>query len=82
MEARLVVAGLATALMTIAAPAVASAGPLSWIASGSGSGSAGLDGPSYANCTEARQAGVTPIFRGEPGYAAHLDGDNDGIACE
>ncbi|AYA23338.1 MULTISPECIES: excalibur calcium-binding domain-containing protein [Rhodococcus] len=82
MKARLVVAGLATALMTIAAPAVASAGPLSWIASGSGSGSTGLGGPSYANCTEARQAGVTPIFRGEPGYAAHLDGDNDGIACE
>ncbi|MHC3368745.1 excalibur calcium-binding domain-containing protein (plasmid) [Rhodococcus aetherivorans] len=68
--------------MTIAAPAVASAGPLSWIASGSGSGSAGSSGASYANCTEARQAGVTPIFRGEPGYAAHLDGDNDGVACE
>lgn len=82
MKARLVVAGLAAALMTIASPAVASSGPLSWIASGSGSGSAGLGGPSYANCTEARQPGVTPIFRGEPGYAAHLDGDSDGIACE
>ncbi|WP_425540761.1 excalibur calcium-binding domain-containing protein [Rhodococcus aetherivorans] len=70
--------------MTVVAPAVASAGPLSWIASGSGSGSgsAGSSGPSYANCTEARQAGVTPIFRGEPGYASHLDGDNDGVACE
>ena len=36
----------------------------------------------YKNCTEARSAGVTPIHRGEPGYAAHLDRDNDGIACE
>ncbi|KSZ55973.1 hypothetical protein Z045_25870 [Rhodococcus pyridinivorans KG-16] len=81
MKARLA-AGFAAALMTLTAPAVASAGPLSWIASGSGSGSAGLGGPSYANCTQARQAGVAPIFRGEPGYAPHLDGDNDGIACE
>ncbi len=38
--------------------------------------------PYYKNCTEARAAGVTPIHRGEPGYAAHLDRDNDGIACE
>ena len=36
----------------------------------------------YKNCTEARNAGVTPIYRGQPGYAAHLDRDNDGIACE
>lgn len=36
----------------------------------------------YANCTAARSAGVTPIKRGEPGYASHLDRDNDGIACE
>lgn len=36
----------------------------------------------YANCTEARAAGVTPIYRGEPGYAARLDRDNDGVACE
>lgn len=37
---------------------------------------------SYKNCTEARNAGVTPIYRGQPGYAAHLDRDNDGVACE
>lgn len=36
----------------------------------------------YRNCTEARAAGVTPIRRGEPGYAGHLDRDNDGLACE
>jgi hypothetical protein len=37
---------------------------------------------SYANCSEARAAGVTPLHRGDPGYAQHLDRDNDGIACE
>lgn len=38
--------------------------------------------PYYRNCTEARRAGVTPIYRGQPGYGPHLDRDNDGIACE
>lgn len=38
--------------------------------------------PYYANCTEARAAGAAPINRGEPGYAPHLDRDNDGVACE
>lgn len=36
----------------------------------------------YKNCTEARKAGVTPIYRGQPGYRPALDRDNDGIACE
>lgn len=36
----------------------------------------------YRNCREARAAGVTPIYRGQPGYGAHMDGDGDGIACE
>lgn len=36
----------------------------------------------YENCTEARKAGVTPIQKGEDGYASHLDRDGDGIACE
>ncbi|MBX3094250.1 MAG: excalibur calcium-binding domain-containing protein [Cryobacterium sp.] len=36
----------------------------------------------YKNCTEARNAGVTPIYQGQPGYATHLDRDRDGIACE
>ncbi|NKY87007.1 excalibur calcium-binding domain-containing protein [Nocardia veterana] len=36
----------------------------------------------YKNCTEARRAGVAPLHRGDPGYAPHLDRDNDGIACE
>ncbi len=36
----------------------------------------------YANCSEARAAGVTPLFEGDAGYAPHLDRDHDGIACE
>lgn len=36
----------------------------------------------YKNCTEAWNAGVAPLYRGESGYAPKLDGDSDGIACE
>jgi Excalibur calcium-binding domain len=36
----------------------------------------------YANCTEAREAGAAPIYVGQPGYAAELDRDDDGVACE
>jgi hypothetical protein len=36
----------------------------------------------YANCSEARAAGAAPIRRGEPGYRAALDRDDDGVACE
>ena len=36
----------------------------------------------FPNCDAVRSAGRAPIYRGEPGYAAHLDRDNDGIACE
>ena len=36
----------------------------------------------YANCTAARNAGAAPVRRGQPGYGAHLDRDNDGIGCE
>lgn len=38
--------------------------------------------PYYKNCTEVRNAGKAPLLRGQPGYAPHLDRDNDGIACE
>ena len=37
---------------------------------------------SYANCAEARAAGVAPLHRGDPGYRPGLDRDDDGIACE
>ncbi|GAB2751874.1 hypothetical protein GCM10027072_56560 [Streptomyces bullii] len=46
-----------------------------------GDGSAGQD-VYYANCSEVRAAGAAPIHRGEPGYASHLDRDNDGVACD
>ena len=36
----------------------------------------------FSNCTEARRRGYINIRRGQPGYAKHLDRDNDGIACE
>lgn len=36
----------------------------------------------FANCTEARAAGVAPIQVGEPGYRSGLDRDKDGVACE
>jgi hypothetical protein len=57
-------------------------------ASGSGSQgaqaralSSGRTGP-FRNCSEARAAGAAPVYRGQPGYAPHLDRDNDGIGCE
>ncbi|GAA3083546.1 hypothetical protein JOF29_004463 [Kribbella aluminosa] len=36
----------------------------------------------YANCAAVRAAGKAPLYRGQPGYAAHLDRDGDGVACE
>jgi hypothetical protein len=38
--------------------------------------------PYYENCDEAEAAGAAPIHEGEPGYAPHLDRDDDGVACE
>jgi hypothetical protein len=36
----------------------------------------------YANCAEARAAGVAPLHVGDPGYSSRLDRDHDGTACE
>lgn len=36
----------------------------------------------YRNCTEARDAGDAPVYRGDYGFGPHLDRDNDGIGCE
>ena len=44
--------------------------------------SASRDAVYYRNCTEARAAGVAPLYRGQPGYRPQMDGDGDGIACE
>jgi LPXTG-motif cell wall-anchored protein len=37
---------------------------------------------SFDNCTEAYQAGRSNIPAGDPDYAAKLDRDNDGVACD
>jgi hypothetical protein len=39
-------------------------------------------GRAFRNCAEARAAGAAPVRRGDPGYARHLDRDNDGVGCE
>jgi hypothetical protein len=36
----------------------------------------------YANCAAVKAAGKAPLLRGQPGYRAGLDRDNDGVACE
>jgi hypothetical protein len=36
----------------------------------------------FASCSEAWAAGAAPVHVGDTGYAPHLDGDGDGIACE
>ena len=36
----------------------------------------------YPSCAAAGTVRATPIRRGEPGYARHLDRDRDGLACE
>lgn len=57
------------------------AGSTSGSSTGGGGSSSG-GSVSYANCTEARAAGVTPLHRGDPGYSSKLDRDGDGVACE
>lgn len=42
----------------------------------------GSSGGAYANCSEARAAGASPVRRGQPGYGPHLDRDGDGVGCE
>ncbi|MBX7539447.1 excalibur calcium-binding domain-containing protein [Qipengyuania sp. GH29] len=36
----------------------------------------------YEGCNEVRAQGKAPLYRGQPGYGEHMDGDGDGIACE
>jgi cell wall-associated NlpC family hydrolase len=38
--------------------------------------------PFYASCDDARAAGRGPINRGDSGYRAALDPNNNGVACE
>lgn len=36
----------------------------------------------YENCDDARARNAAPVLRGQPGYRAGLDRDNDGVGCE
>lgn len=36
----------------------------------------------YEGCHTVRLLGKAPLYRGQPGYGSHMDGDGDGIACE
>ncbi|MDI3404178.1 excalibur calcium-binding domain-containing protein [Streptomyces cavernicola] len=42
----------------------------------------GSPSPYYPNCDAARSDGAAPLLEGRPGYAPHLDRDDDGVACE
>ena len=39
-------------------------------------------GAYYRYCSDARSAGVAPLYRNQPGYRDALDRDGDGVACE
>lgn len=47
-----------------------------------GSAPTAMAAPVYENCTQVWLELGRPIYQGEPGYAAHLDSDDDGIGCE
>lgn len=49
---------------------------------GQSSAPPGNGGVYYPNCAAVRPAGAAPLYRGQPGYARHLDRDDDGKACE
>ena len=70
----------------VAAGALAAVFVTMFASSGGGRPEAGavLDAPPpyYKNCAAARAAGAAPVRRADPGYASHLDGDNDGVGCE
>jgi hypothetical protein len=36
----------------------------------------------FRSCKAAKAAGYSNMRRGQPGYSANLDRDNDGIACD
>jgi hypothetical protein len=36
----------------------------------------------YSGCNEVRERGLAPLYEGDPGYRADMDGDGDGVACE
>ncbi|MFC3069146.1 excalibur calcium-binding domain-containing protein [Phenylobacterium soli] len=48
----------------------------------SGATAGGSAPRAFRSCAQARAAGAAPLYRGQPGYSPHLDGDHDGVACE
>ncbi|MBF6193402.1 excalibur calcium-binding domain-containing protein [Nocardia beijingensis] len=36
----------------------------------------------YTDCDQVRAEGAGPLYRGQPGFNAHLDRDGNGIACD
>ncbi|WP_285241393.1 GmrSD restriction endonuclease domain-containing protein [Arthrobacter sp. G.S.26] len=40
------------------------------------------DATYFSSCAAAKAAGAAPLYSGQAGYRAGLDGDNDGVACE
>lgn len=64
------------------APSGTTHGPATGTPSGNNLDSDGASNRAFRNCAEARAAGAAPVRRGDPGYGAHLDRDNDGIGCE
>lgn len=80
----------ATATITVEAQSVADNATRGTAESNGLSGAVGLSGTSsdsgsasyYANCSEAKAAGVAPLRVGDPGYRQGLDRDDDGVACE
>jgi len=70
-------------------PTPPGAGPLTTVLPETPSQTAGTDAVAptasstyYKSCAEARAAGAAPLYVGQPGYRAGLDGDHDGVACE
>ena len=74
-----------TVTVTVAAAGGASSGSSSRSSSAGSSARSGVAGAApvfYATCAEARDAGDSPLYVGDPGYRPALDRDSDGVACE
>jgi len=81
--ARTVTAPARTVTVTVAAGESSSRSSRSSGSAGEASGvSPGGGSVFYATCAEARSAGDTPLYVGDPGYRPALDRDQDGVACE
>jgi hypothetical protein len=80
-----------TAVVSTPAPGPSAVGPATIAIPAPGAAPGAAAGPTtvttpvpgpvhYEDCAAARAAGAAPARRGDPGYAAHLDGDGEGCA--